>query len=70
MELFRRFDAFNTFNCDEGTFKAWLIVVESHYWTANSYHNSTHAADVMQVMFNGDFNQKILPSPLPIRKNY
>lgn len=48
-ELFRRFDVYNTFNCDEGTFRSWLIVIESHYHNVNTYHNSTHAADVMQV---------------------
>lgn len=49
IELFRRFEVFETFNCDEGTFRAWLTVIESHYHTVNTYHNSTHAADVMQV---------------------
>lgn len=49
LELFRRFDVFNTFNCDEVTFRSWLIVIESHYHSVNTYHNSTHAADVMQV---------------------
>lgn len=49
IELFRRFDVFNTFNCDENTFRAWLTVIESHYHNVNTYHNSTHAADVMQV---------------------
>ncbi|KAG5677390.1 hypothetical protein PVAND_007153 [Polypedilum vanderplanki] len=48
-ELFRRFDVYNTFNCDEMTFRSWLIVMESHYHNANTYHNSTHAADVMQA---------------------
>lgn len=51
IELFRRFDVFNTFNCDEATFRSWLIVVESHYHSVNTYHNSTHAADVMQVRY-------------------
>lgn len=49
IELFRRFDVFNTFNCDEGTFRSWLIVIEANYQSVNTYHNSTHAADVMQV---------------------
>lgn len=49
LELFQRFDVFNTFNCDEVTFRSWLIVIESHYHNVNTYHNSTHAADVMQV---------------------
>lgn len=56
LELFRRFDVYNTFNCDEMTFRSWLIVIESHYHNANTYHNSTHAADVMQVKYAGYFN--------------
>lgn len=49
LEILRRFDVYNTFNCDEQTFKSWLIVIEAHYPETNTYHNSTHAADVMQV---------------------
>lgn len=49
LELFRRFDVYNTFSCDETTFKLWLIEMEKHYHTDNTYHNSTHAADVMQA---------------------
>ncbi|XP_055379485.1 high affinity cAMP-specific and IBMX-insensitive 3',5'-cyclic phosphodiesterase 8 isoform X2 [Condylostylus longicornis] len=49
MEMFRRFDVFSTFNVDEITAKGWLAVIEAHYHTQNSYHNSTHAADVMQA---------------------
>jgi len=49
LELFRRFDVFNTFNCDENTFRFWLIEVERNYHEVNTYHNSTHAADVMQA---------------------
>lgn len=49
MELFRRFEVFAAFSVDEQTCKAWLNVVEAHYHSSNTYHNSTHAADVMQV---------------------
>uniref|UniRef100_A0A182NJW4 3',5'-cyclic-AMP phosphodiesterase n=1 Tax=Anopheles dirus TaxID=7168 RepID=A0A182NJW4_9DIPT len=49
LELFRRFDVYNTFNCDEMTFKLWLIEMEKYYHSENTYHNSTHAADVMQA---------------------
>lgn len=67
-ELFRRFDVYNTFNCDEVTFRSWLIVIESHYHNTNTYHNSSHAADVMQVnfpriysFFKSDFKPNINP---------
>lgn len=49
MELFRRFEVFSALNIDELTCKAWLSVIEAHYHSSNTYHNSTHAADVMQV---------------------
>lgn len=49
MELFRRFDVFATLNVSECVFRNWLEMVESNYHSKNSYHNSTHAADVMQV---------------------
>ncbi|XP_034479183.1 high affinity cAMP-specific and IBMX-insensitive 3',5'-cyclic phosphodiesterase 8 isoform X2 [Drosophila innubila] len=49
MEIFRRFDVFATLNIDENVCKAWLAVIEAHYHKSNTYHNSTHAADVMQA---------------------
>ncbi|XP_039450260.1 high affinity cAMP-specific and IBMX-insensitive 3',5'-cyclic phosphodiesterase 8 isoform X1 [Culex pipiens pallens] len=49
LELFRRFDVYNTFCCDENTFERWLHKMEEHYCSKNTYHNSTHAADVMQA---------------------
>lgn len=52
MEMFRRFDVFATLNIDENVCKAWLAVIEAHYHKSNTYHNSTHAADVMQVITN------------------
>lgn len=51
IELFRRFDFYSTFSIDENTVKSWLAVIEAHYHSVNTYHNSTHAADVMQVIF-------------------
>ncbi|XP_076675891.1 phosphodiesterase 8 isoform X2 [Andrena cerasifolii] len=35
--------------CDEKTMQNWLSVIEMNYQTQNSYHNSTHAADVLQA---------------------
>lgn len=49
MEIFRRFDVFCTLGVDENICKNWLALMESHYHADNSYHNSTHAADVLQV---------------------
>ncbi|XP_067632406.1 high affinity cAMP-specific and IBMX-insensitive 3',5'-cyclic phosphodiesterase 8 isoform X2 [Eurosta solidaginis] len=49
MELFRRFNVFATLNIDENVCKSWLAVMEANYHANNSYHNSTHAADVMQA---------------------
>ncbi|KAM7342957.1 phosphodiesterase 8 isoform 2-T2 [Cochliomyia hominivorax] len=49
MEIFRRFDVFSTLGVDETVCKNWLALMESHYHADNSYHNSTHAADVLQA---------------------
>lgn len=49
LELFRRFEVFAALNIDETTCKAWLSVIEANYHSSNTYHTSTHAADVMQV---------------------
>ena len=48
MSLFAKFNACSILNCDESTFRNWLSLIESHYHP-NPYHNSTHAADVMQA---------------------
>ncbi|KAF7274331.1 hypothetical protein GWI33_013003 [Rhynchophorus ferrugineus] len=48
MNLFHHFDVCNALNCDEKTLSNWLTVIEANYHYENSYHNSTHAADVMQ----------------------
>lgn len=37
-------------NCDERTLMNWLTVIEVNYNSGNSYHNSTHAADVLQAI--------------------
>ncbi|XP_011880221.1 PREDICTED: high affinity cAMP-specific and IBMX-insensitive 3',5'-cyclic phosphodiesterase 8A isoform X1 [Vollenhovia emeryi] len=38
-----------TLHCDEKTLQNWLAIIEHNYNSENSYHNSTHAADVMQA---------------------
>lgn len=37
-------------NVDERVIQNWLIEVERHYYARNPYHNSTHAADVLQAI--------------------
>lgn len=49
LDMVRKFDMCATFNIDEDTFKRWLVIIEDNYHQQNSYHNSSHAADVMQV---------------------
>lgn len=49
MNLLLHFDVPNSLNCDEKTLYNWLTVIELNYHPENTYHNSTHAADVMQV---------------------
>lgn len=44
-----RFEVTRTLNCDEATLQNWLTVIEANYHVANTYHNSTHAADVLQA---------------------
>ncbi|CAL8320199.1 unnamed protein product [Lota lota] len=36
-------------NCSEATLRCWLQVMEASYHASNSYHNSTHAADVLHA---------------------
>ncbi|KAK9299102.1 hypothetical protein QLX08_007727 [Tetragonisca angustula] len=35
--------------CDEKIIQKWLTIIEMNYKARNSYHNSTHAADVLQA---------------------
>lgn len=36
-------------NCSEATLRSWLQLMEASYHASNSYHNSTHAADVLHA---------------------
>lgn len=42
-----RFDVCSFLNISETCLANWLQVIEGNYHTRNSYHNSTHAADVL-----------------------
>nr|XP_049701183.1 high affinity cAMP-specific and IBMX-insensitive 3',5'-cyclic phosphodiesterase 8 isoform X3 [Helicoverpa armigera] len=45
-----RFDVCSALECDERTLLHWLTIVETNYHAVNTYHNSTHAADVLQAV--------------------
>ncbi|XP_046472198.1 high affinity cAMP-specific and IBMX-insensitive 3',5'-cyclic phosphodiesterase 8A isoform X2 [Neodiprion pinetum] len=49
MNLIGLYEGPATLGCDEKTFFNWLTLVEMHYHADNSYHNSSHAADVLQA---------------------
>ena len=36
-------------SCTEATLRSWLQVIEANYHASNSYHNSSHAADVLHA---------------------
>ncbi|XP_043225252.1 high affinity cAMP-specific and IBMX-insensitive 3',5'-cyclic phosphodiesterase 8A-like isoform X2 [Amphibalanus amphitrite] len=48
MDVFLKFDVPNTLSIDISTLENWLNLIEAHYHSSNSYHNSTHACDVLQ----------------------
>lgn len=39
-----------TLGIDERTLYNWLHLIEKHYHSSNTYHNSTHASDVLQAV--------------------
>lgn len=49
MHIMLHFDIPGTLNIDERILYNFLMLIESKYHADNSYHNSSHAADVMQV---------------------
>ncbi|XP_066469611.1 high affinity cAMP-specific and IBMX-insensitive 3',5'-cyclic phosphodiesterase 8B [Tiliqua scincoides] len=49
LKIFARFNVCEFLNCSETTLRAWLQVIEANYHSSNSYHNSTHAADVLHA---------------------
>lgn len=50
MTIFSRFSVAQILGTDETTLRNWLTLIEANYHSTNSYHNSTHAADVLQVL--------------------
>lgn len=49
MKIFSRFGVCEFLNCPEATMRSWLQVIEANYHSSNSYHNSSHAADVLHA---------------------
>ncbi|XP_014604755.1 PREDICTED: high affinity cAMP-specific and IBMX-insensitive 3',5'-cyclic phosphodiesterase 8A isoform X1 [Polistes canadensis] len=47
--IMNMFDVPSRLGCDENIIQNWLSIIEANYRSDNSYHNSTHAADVMQA---------------------
>ena len=50
MTTLLRFDVTKTLQIEESTVQNWLTLIEANYHKDNSYHNSSHAADVMQAV--------------------
>ncbi|CAK9296753.1 unnamed protein product [Gordionus sp. m RMFG-2023] len=48
IRIFERFGLDSYLKCSNEVLHAWLQMIESYYKQSNSYHNSTHAADVLQ----------------------
>ncbi|KAJ8261257.1 hypothetical protein COCON_G00169800 [Conger conger] len=49
LKIFTRFGMCEFLNCTEAMLRSWLQVIEANYHSSNSYHNSTHAADVLHA---------------------
>uniref|UniRef100_UPI00398F6CF6 high affinity cAMP-specific and IBMX-insensitive 3',5'-cyclic phosphodiesterase 8A n=1 Tax=Pristiophorus japonicus TaxID=55135 RepID=UPI00398F6CF6 len=49
LKMFSRFGVCEFLNCSESMLRSWLQVIEANYHSSNSYHNSTHSADVLHA---------------------
>ena len=49
MSVLLRFQLHKTLGCSESVLQNWLTLIEANYKRTNSYHNSTHAADVLHA---------------------
>uniref|UniRef100_A0A3B3U8K5 Phosphodiesterase n=1 Tax=Poecilia latipinna TaxID=48699 RepID=A0A3B3U8K5_9TELE len=49
LKIFTSFGVCDFLNCSEATLRSWLQLMEANYHSSNSYHNSTHAADVLHA---------------------
>lgn len=49
MTTFQRFELHRTLKCSQKTMQNWLALIEANYHRSNTYHNSTHASDVVHA---------------------
>ncbi|XP_072403631.1 high affinity cAMP-specific and IBMX-insensitive 3',5'-cyclic phosphodiesterase 8B isoform X2 [Chiloscyllium punctatum] len=49
LKILTEFGVCEFLNCSEKTLRSWLQLIETNYHASNSYHNSTHAADVLHA---------------------
>ncbi|XP_037608615.1 high affinity cAMP-specific and IBMX-insensitive 3',5'-cyclic phosphodiesterase 8B isoform X1 [Sebastes umbrosus] len=49
LKIFASFGVCEFLNCSDATLRSWLQLIEASYHSTNSYHNSTHAADVLHA---------------------
>ncbi len=49
MRVFKTFEVSDILEVEESVMASWLKLMETHYHRQNAYHNSTHAADVLQA---------------------
>jgi high affinity cAMP-specific and IBMX-insensitive 3',5'-cyclic phosphodiesterase 8 len=48
-KIFERWNCADVLRCSADTIARWLTVIEANYQNTNTYHNATHAADVLQA---------------------
>ncbi|XP_012725132.2 high affinity cAMP-specific and IBMX-insensitive 3',5'-cyclic phosphodiesterase 8B isoform X1 [Fundulus heteroclitus] len=49
LKIFTSFGVCDFLSCSEATLRSWLQLMEANYHSSNSYHNSSHAADVLHA---------------------
>ena len=49
LKIMNRFNVNEFLKCNETTLVNWLTLIESNYRPSNTYHNSTHASDVLHA---------------------
>ncbi|CAI2308812.1 unnamed protein product [Caenorhabditis sp. 36 PRJEB53466] len=49
MKVFERWKVCDVLGCSDELLNRWILSIEAHYHAGNTYHNATHAADVLQA---------------------